>query len=266
MATPFNTRLLAEIERKGTSLCLGLDLDPGRDSPLHNSTLGTLRAAAASIVEATWAQVAAYKLNFAFFERHGPDGYAWLAELAAFIGDRALVIGDGKRGDIGNSARHYAEATFGALGMDAATVQPMLGRDSMEPFMADPAKGAFVLCLTSNPGADDFQRHPPGDPLFMRGAALAQNANRQNNLGLVVGATRPEDLASIRRAAPDLPFLMPGVGAQGGDLEAALSAGRPTAPVLIAVSRSVIYAGNGTLADITRAVAGYNAAIQAAAP
>ncbi len=264
MATPFHTRLLAEIERKGTCLCLGLDLDPGRDSPLHDSTLASLREAAESIVEATWTQVAAYKLNFAFFERHGPDGYAWLAELAAFIGDRALIIGDGKRGDIGNSARHYAEAIFGVLGMDAATVQPIMGHDSIAPFIADPAKGAFVLCLTSNPGADDFQRHPPGEPFFMRVAAWAQSANRQKNIGLVVGATRPDDLDRIRKVAPDLPFLMPGVGAQGGDLEAALSAGRPAAPVLIAVSRGILYAGDGSLTNITGAVADYNTAIRAA--
>ena len=162
-------------------------------------------------------------------------------------------------------ARHYAEAIFGVLGMDAATVQPTMGHDSMAPFIADPAKGAFVLCLTSNPGAGDFQRHPPGDPFFMRVAAWAQSANRRQNLGLVVGATRPDDLDRIRKVAPDLPFLMPGVGAQGGDLQAALSAGRPTAPVLIAVSRGILYAGDGTLDDITGAVADYNAAIRAAA-
>ena len=146
--------------------------------------------------------------------------------------------------------------------MDAATVQPLMGPDSMAPFFEDPAKGTFVLCLTSNPGAEEFQRQPPDDPLFMRVATWAQSANRKQNLGLVVGATRPDDLARIRQAAPDLPFLIPGVGAQGGDLQAALSAGTPTSPVLIAISRAILYAADGTLDDITEAAANYNAAIR----
>ncbi len=148
----FNDRVRAAISGKHSRLCLGLDLDPERHSSLHGKDLGSLKVAARQIVDATCDLVWGYKLNFAFFERFGSAGYAWLEELAAYIGDRALTIGDAKRGDIGNSARNYAHAIFGHLDLDAVTVNPYMGRDSLAPFIADPAKGAFVLCLTSNPG------------------------------------------------------------------------------------------------------------------
>ncbi len=243
---------------------MGLDLDPGRPSALHSADFASLINAAARIVEATWEQVAAYKLNMAFFERHGPAGNAWLADLTALIGDRAIIIGDGKRGDIGNSARHYAEALFGQLRMDAATVHPSMGYDSLAPFAEDSAKGVFILCLTSNPGSADFQRFPDDDPLYLRIANWAQRHNTQGNLGLVVGATQPDDFSLIRSAAPDLPLLVPGVGAQGGDLEAALEVSRPHAPVLITISRGLTYAGTGTIEEIVAATQSYNARIQEA--
>ncbi|MFB0515555.1 MAG: orotidine-5'-phosphate decarboxylase [Candidatus Neomarinimicrobiota bacterium] len=263
MLGPFNTRLRAEVERKESQLCLGLDLDPARPSQLHNTTLDSLKEASLVIVEETWDQVWGYKLNFAFFERFGSAGYAWLEELAAAIHHRALVIGDAKRSDIGNSARNYARAIFQHLELDAATVNPYMGQDALEPFIADPGRGAFVLCLTSNPGAEDFQRHGNEQPLYLEVAAWAQALNDAGNLGLVVGATHPDDLTRVRQAAPDLPFLIPGIGAQGGDLEPAVACGTPAAPSIINVSRGILYAGQGSLEDILAAVNDYNRQINA---
>jgi orotidine-5'-phosphate decarboxylase len=258
MTSPFNTRLRAEVERKQSHLCLGLDLDPSRPSRLHDNTLESLIDASFTIVEETWDQVWGYKLNFAFFERFGSKGYTWLENLASEIGDRAVIIGDAKRGDIGNSARNYAHVIFQHLDLDAATVNPYMGQDAVEPFLADPARGAFILCLTSNPGAEDFQRYGNGRPLFLEVAAWAQNLNDADNLGLVVGATHPTDLEDVRITAPNLPFLIPGIGAQGGSLEAALAISTVEAPSIINVSRGILYAGEGTLEDILAAIEKYN--------
>jgi orotidine-5'-phosphate decarboxylase len=256
--SPFNARLRIEVERKQSHLCLGLDLDPARSSRIHDTTLDSLRQASLDIVEETWDQVWGYKLNFAFFERFGSKGYAWLEELAEAIHQRALVIGDAKRGDIGNSARHYAQAIFQHLDLDAATVNPYMGQDALEPFIADPARGAFVLCLTSNPGAEDFQRHGDDQPLYLEIAQWAQSLNDADNLSLVVGATQTEDLTRIRHVAPDLPFLVPGIGAQGGSLVAAVNSSTPEAPCIINLSRGILYAGEGSLEDILLAIQDYN--------
>ncbi|MFC1618851.1 orotidine-5'-phosphate decarboxylase [Candidatus Neomarinimicrobiota bacterium] len=258
MTNPFNTRLRAEVERKQSHLCLGLDLDPARPSQLHDNTLQSLIDASFAIVEETWDQVWGYKLNFAFFERFGSQGYAWLEDLAAAIDQRALIIGDAKRGDIGNSARNYAHAIFQHLNLDAVTVNAYMGRDAVEPFLADPARGAFVLCLTSNPGAEDFQRYGDDRPLFLEVAAWAQGLNDADNLGLVAGATHPSDLENIRHEAPDLPFLIPGVGAQGGSLEAAMASSTLEAPNIINLSRGILYAGEGAMDDILAAIEQYN--------
>ena len=263
MPAPFNDRLRETVRTTGSRLCLGLDLDPTRSSQLHDSSLASLKAAAEQVVVATSGLVWGYKLNFAFFERHGSPGFAWLEELAATIRARAgrvIIIGDAKRGDIGSSARFYAETIFDHLSLDAATVNPYLGWDSLEPFIAAPDKGAFVLCLTSNPGSADLQRFPgqpsPGTAagLYLKVATWAQDRNASNNVGLVVGATHADDLAAIRKAAPRLPFLVPGVGAQGGSLTAAVRCGTRDAPSIITVSRSVLYAGAGALDEIVTAV------------
>ena len=261
MRVPFYKRITDEISAKGSSLCLGLDLDPRRESPLHDSSFGAIRDASLAIVEATVDLVWGFKLNLAFFEQHGADGIHWLEELRALIADRAVVIGDGKRGDIGSSAQRYADALLGRLDFDAVTVSPYMGRDSIEPFAADPSRGAFILCLTSNPGSGDFQTQPPDDPLYLRVAKWAETHNAQANLGLVGGATRPGEMAGIRAAAPSLPFLVPGIGQQGGEIEAAMDADRRSVPVIVTVARSILYHGNGTLEDIRLAIGEYNHAI-----
>ena len=265
MSVSFNSRLRSEVQRKQSRLCLGLDLDPHRKSSLHDVSLSSMKDAAEAIVEATWEKVWGYKLNFAFFERLGSAGYTWLEELAVTLQGKGILIGDGKRSDIGNSARGYAEAIFNHLSLDAATVNPYMGRDALEPFMAVPEKGAFVLCLTSNPGSADFQWHGTEQPLHLRVASWAQSLNDHDNLGLVVGATQPDHLNQIRETATELPFFMPGVGAQGGSLEQAVGAGTAAAPSIIVVSRGILYAGEGSLEDITEALDGMNAQINALA-
>jgi orotidine-5'-phosphate decarboxylase len=160
------------------------------------------------------------------------------------------VIGDAKRGDIGNTARAYAEALFERLELDAATVNPYMGRDAVEPFLAYPDRGVLILCRTSNPGAAEIQNlHVEYDgtrrPLYEVMALRARSWNYNGNAGLVVGATAPAELEAIRALAPDLPILIPAVGAQGGDVAAAARAHQPAAPAIVSASRAVLYASDG---------------------
>jgi orotidine 5'-phosphate decarboxylase subfamily 2 len=205
------------------------------------------------LVKATAPYAAAFKPNAAFFELLGPDGWRALKDLIGAIrlesqrlGSRIPVILDAKRGDIASTAEAYAASAFENLGADCITLSPFLGRDSIEPFIRDPEKGAFLLCKTSNAGAADLQDlmvSPAGAegpvPLHIYVAQLAQTWNTNGNIGLVVGATYPEALARVRAAAPAMWFLAPGIGAQGGELQAALDAGLRSdgSGLLINVSR-----------------------------
>lgn len=200
------------------------------------------------IIQATKDVVCAYKLNLAFYESSGISGWESLEETLHEIPSDVVTIADGKRGDIGNTSKHYARSLFEQWGFDAQTVNPYLGMDALEPFMSYSEKGIFVLCLTSNPGATDFQRLMFGqEPLFCRVAEKVNEYNRNENCGLVVGATQAEDLPTIRKIAPSLPFLIPGIGAQGGDLESAILEGTDKNGnlALINASRSILYASEG---------------------
>jgi orotidine-5'-phosphate decarboxylase len=169
------------------------------------------------IIDATADLVCAYKPNLAFYEAFGLEGLVALEKTVKYIPEGIPVIGDAKRGDIGNTARRYAEALFSAFGFDAATLNPYLGYDSVEPFLEYPDKGVFILCRTSNPGALDFQALRCGDvPLYEVVAQKAKEWDRYGNIGLVVGATYPEELRRIRQLCPQMPLLIPGLGAQGG--------------------------------------------------
>lgn len=168
------------------------------------------------VIDATAGIVCAYKFNLAFFEALGVGGIDLLYRVRDRLPGDALVIADAKRGDIGSTARCYASALYDSLAADAATVNPLMGSDSAEPFLAYRDKLTFFLALTSNPGASDFILH---NGLYLRLAEAVSSWNSGENCGLVVGATRPQLAAEVRRAAPGLPFLIPGVGAQGGDLE-----------------------------------------------
>ena len=237
-------------------LCIGLD---PHVSDLEKPTAASALAFCLRIVKQTAPYAAAFKPNAAFFEFFGPEGWATLKQVIEAIqeesdrkGSMIPVILDAKRGDIASTAEAYAKSAFEHLGAHAITLNPYLGKDSIDPFLGFPEKGAFLLCKTSNPGAGDLQELPVGgeSPLYVHVAELAQQWNSGNNIGLVVGATQPEALTRVRAAAPDLWFLSPGVGAQGGDLETALKAGLrlDSKGMLINVSRSIARAENPGLA------------------
>jgi uridine monophosphate synthetase len=221
-------------------LCIGLD--PHVDL-LPQPTAEGARDFCWRLIEATADQACAFKPNSAFFEFFGGEGWAALREVIALVPDGIPVILDAKRGDIASTAHAYSRAVFETLGADAVTLSPYLGSDSLEPFLADPERGVFLLCKTSNPSADDLQALTIEgiEPLYLRLARLASMWNTADNLGLVVGATDPIALAQVRAEVPDMWLLAPGVGAQGGDLEAACRAGlrQDGLGMVIPVSRGI---------------------------
>ena len=235
---------------KDSALCVGLDPDPERlPTPLRDGRLLTdaVREFCATIVEATAPYAVAYKPNFAFFEALGPAGLTVLDQVTAAIPDDCLLIADAKRGDIGNSARFYAQSIYETMGFDACTVSPYLGRDSISPFLEHADTCTFVLARTSNDGAADLQEACTcdGTPLYRHVAqqVAAWSAEAEGTAGLVAGATAPEALAELRADAPSLPFLIPGVGAQGGRPRDVMdAAATDDGPVLVNSSRSIIYA------------------------
>ncbi len=231
-------------------LCIGLDPDPDM-MPVSN-----VFEFNQGIVDATAGAASAYKPNLAFYEALGTAGMKALEDTIAHIrkaAGNAIIIGDAKRGDIGQSARAYAKAMFDVWGFDAITVNAWGGADSVEPFLEDETRGVFVWCRGSNPGSADFQDIQTGPtgktlPLYQRMALACSQWNTRGNIGLVVGATAPTQLASVRELCPEMPLLIPGVGAQGGDLEAAVRAGVDAKGrlALINSSRGVIYASRGS--------------------
>jgi orotidine-5'-phosphate decarboxylase len=239
----FFADLEARIEDIGSVLSVGLDTGLDR-VPDHLQDQDLPRwAFNRRIIDATEEFATAYKPNAAFYE--DPDGWRALEETIAYAqGKNIPIVLDAKRGDIGNTARQYADLLDRA---DAITVSPYMGRDSLEPFLSREDKGVFVLCRTSNPGGADLQdlELASGEPVYERVAALADLWNKSGNVGLVVGATASEELEALRESVPDLPFLVPGVGAQGGEVESAVEYGLAEGVGLVNASRSVIYAGEG---------------------
>ncbi len=245
---------LAKASRKNSSLlCVGLDPDPAL-IPAGVDILDFNKA----IIGATADLVCAYKPNIAFYEALGSAGPDVLKRTRDYIPGDIPVIIDAKRGDIGNTARAYAKSLFDYYGCDAATVNPYLGYDALEPFIEYRDRGIFVLCRTSNKGAVDFQSltiETDGGPsmLFEVVAAKVNEWNKYGNLGLVVGATYPDELMKIRQSYPEMPLLIPGVGAQGGELAQVVSYGADAGRqrTIINSSRQIIYASKGR--DFARA-------------
>jgi orotidine-5'-phosphate decarboxylase len=248
---PFADRLAAAADRVGSWLCVGLDPDPAH-YPQGVAAEDTADFVLA-IIDATSDLACAYKPNAAFFEALGPLGHEALIDAIAAVPPETPVILDGKRNDIGNTARKYAQAAFDELGADAVTVTPYLGRDTVEPFASYEDKGVFLLCRTSNPSAPDFQDLPTdgaGTPLWQ---AVAHKAMRDwqpefGNLGLVAGATYPDELNRIRALCGDgVPLLIPGVGPQGADARTTLEHGddRHGRFALVNVGRGILRAGTG---------------------
>jgi uridine monophosphate synthetase len=257
----FFSFLQKRVDDCSSLLCVGLD---PHVSELKEPTAASALDFCLRLVKATAPYAAAFKPNAAFFEVFGAEGWTALKQVILTIhavserlGSRIPVILDAKRGDIASTAEAYSNSAFETLGADGITLNPYLGKDSIEPFIQDQEKGVFLLCKTSNPGAGDLQdltvsKDNNGSPLFLYEyvARLAQQWNTKNNIGLVVGATYPETLARVRAAAPDLWFLVPGVGTQGGDLSSALKAGLRAdgKGLLINVSRSISRAQDPRLA------------------
>jgi orotidine-5'-phosphate decarboxylase len=254
---PFRERLAEAQARSGSLLCVGLDPDLKKLPADLAARPDALLAFNRRIVDATADLAAAYKPQIAFYSAVGAEQQ--LVESIAYIRSRAphaVVILDAKRNDIGNTAEAYATEAFERYGADAVTVSPYMGEDSVRPFLRRADRAAVVLCRTSNAGARDFQDLLiDGLPLYRRVAERAAHSwNALGNLLLVVGATFPREMAELRRAHPELTFLVPGIGAQGGDLEATLAAGLDAqgAGLLISASRSIIFAGD---TDAIRAAA-----------
>ncbi|MGE5864668.1 MAG: orotidine-5'-phosphate decarboxylase [Rhizobacter sp.] len=245
---------LQRAERQNQSmLCVGLDPEPAKLPGTMRGDASRIFEFCARIVDATKDLVIAFKPQIAYFAAHRAEDQ--LEQLMAHIrrvAPEVPVILDAKRGDIGSTAEQYAREAFERYQADAVTLSPFMGFDSIEPYLRYPGKGVILLCRTSNPGGSDlqFQRlaDVPGQPrLFEHLARLAQTDwNRNGQVGLVVGATFPEEIARVRELAPTLPLLIPGVGAQGGDAAATVKAGwRPNGPIIVNSSRAVLYASSG---------------------
>jgi len=251
----FLDKLLAVSRQQDSLLCVGLDPEQER-LPSRLQNMPAARAVTyfcQAIIEATAPYVCAFKPNLAFFEVLGPEGmYVFQKVLQAVPGHIPIIV-DAKRGDLGNTARNYAATVFDIYACDAVTVNPYLGYDSVAPFLAYEEKAVFFLCRTSNPSAHDFQdllvceEKGQVGPLYEEIAKHVQLWNNAGNCGLVVGATYPQELNTIRSMCPEMPILIPGVGAQGGNLEASVLAGVDASgeKAIISASRAILYAGDG---------------------
>ena len=256
-------RLRSRVERLGSPLCLGLDPHPDRLPAGLPADLRGVESFTRGVLEAAVPEVSAVKINVAFFEAFGSAGWAALERLRRDVPQDLYLILDAKRGDIGSTAERYAAGLFGHLDADAVTLSPYLGEDAIEPFLAHPHRCVYILARTSNPSAASVQelegRH---GPLYLAVARWAAATWTDGRVGLVVGATASAELARVREAVPGPGFLVPGVGAQGGDLSAAVKACHGTwAPGIVSLSRGIAEASRGS--DWQRAAATAAGALRA---
>ena len=250
----FNQQLQSAWASQGSMLCVGFDPDPKRlPTALQGKPEGIFEFCR-DIADATADLVCAFKPQFAYFASQRAE--AQLEKLIAHLKNKyphIPVILDSKRGDIGSTADHYALEAFERYGADAITVNPYMGFDTIEPYLKHHGKGVIVLCRTSNPGGSDLQFlnvSPNGEPLYLHVAKLAATQwNQSGQIGLVVGATFPEEIAKVRSIVGEIPLLIPGIGAQGGDIEATVKAGsivgKPGTGMIINSSRAILYASSG---------------------
>jgi len=234
------------IKDKKSCLCVGLDSDYSKLPSFFPPTAEGVMAFNEDIIKVTKKHCVAYKLNTAFYEVLGAEGWAVLEETIGLIGSEHFVIADAKRGDIGNTAKKYAETFFVGLQADAITLSPYMGGDTLLPFLNYSDKWSIVLALTSNPGAKDIQwLSTPKGNVYKEVVAIAKRHANPENCMFVVGGTRPEDLKSMRDLCPDYFFLVPGVGKQGGTVASVMQAGKRSSGecgLLINSSRSIIFA------------------------
>ena len=234
----FKEKLSKKIKANNSLLCVGLDID---EDKISNSSLFEFNE---RIIDETKDLVCAYKINMAFYEFFGKKGYELLEKTIDHIPDDIVIIIDGKRNDIGNTAEKYAKSVFETLKADATTVNPYLGSDGIKPFLKFNDKCSFILCRTSNPSAKEFQDIKSNNkPLYEKVAEKIREWNKIGCCGAVVGATYPEELKKIREIlGDDIPILLPGIGKQGGDLEKSVKYGGEN--TIIVSARSIIYAKN----------------------
>ena len=253
MSSSFTERLQTAEAAHRSLLCVGLDPEPNRFPGAWKGDASRIFDFCAAIVDATHDLALAFKPQIAYFAAHrAEDQLERLMAHIRAVAPHVPVILDAKRGDIGSTAEQYAREAFVRYQADAVTLSPFMGFDSIEPYMHYESKGLILLCRTSNPGGDDLQAQElaGGELLYEHIAALAAGPwNRNGQLGLVVGATYPKELAAVRELAPTLPLLIPGVGAQGGDAAATVraawrgdAAGHTTAPIIVNSSRAILYA------------------------
>ncbi len=251
----FIDKLHKSSQKNNSLLCIGLDIDLSRIPQTLLNQSDPIYLFNREIISATKDLVCAYKPNMAFYEMHGMYGLSSLVKTIEFINSLNIpIILDAKRGDIGNSSAAYAKAIFQVFKADATTLSPYMGQDSVEPFLEHKDKGIFILCMTSNSGAKDFQF----PDLYKSVAKKAKEWDHNKNCGLVVGATKPEELKEIREIVPDMPLLIPGIGTQGGDIEKTVKNGvnKKGENAIINSSRSIIYASqNQDFAEAARSAA-----------
>ncbi len=251
--------LIAQIRRKKSFLCVGLDTEWSKIPAHLLETEDPIFAFNKAIIDATRDLCVAYKPNLAFYEARGPQGWHSLQKTINYIGQEHFTIADAKRGDIGNTSRLYAQTFFETYTFDSVTVAPYMGADSVQPFLDFPNKWVILLALTSNEGSSDFQMGIQDEalPLYEKVMRKAMTWGTPENLMFVIGATHPDKFADIRRIAPDHFLLVPGVGTQGGDLEALCQYGlNQDIGLLVNASRGIIYAGSGLdFADKARTAA-----------
>lgn len=244
----FRARLQETARKNDSWVCVGLDPDADR-LPRVGSMADEFRTFLLDVIDRTKDSVCAFKPNSAFFEALGPGGHEVLSDVVAHARRYAPVILDAKRADIGNTAKAYATWAFDQLQADAITAHPYMGRDSVEPFFARAERGVFLLARTSNPGAADLQslKLATGEPLYEHVVQLARQWDHERNVGLVAGATAPDELRRIRHlAGPDMLLLIPGVGAQGGSPEHAIRFGANAFGdnAIVTASRSILYSSD----------------------
>ena len=225
-------------------LCVGLDPDPNRLPLQFSPNPDGIFQFLLKVISVSAPYAAAYKVNTAFYEAWGQEGWSLLENIAKALPESTVRIADAKRGDIGNTAKHYARAFLDRMPFDAVTLNPYMGGDTLQPFLENADKGAYVLALTTNRGSKDLQYFSDGkSTLYQHILQMIPTWAPNGNLGAVVGATHPQELALIRRQFPSIPLLIPGIGAQGGDAQAIveIAGGEDRGPLLVNVSRALLY-------------------------
>jgi len=234
-------KLLNSITKNNSILCVGLDSDISK-MPVHfEKNIYGLFDFNQTVIEQTKDFAAAYKINFAFYEQYGSDGFGLIKQTLDLIPQNIFTVADAKRGDIGNTSSAYAKSVFDFFSFDSITVNPYMGFDSIAPFLEDKSKFVFLLALTSNKGSNDFQRLiSDGKPIYQHIIEKTVKKFPKENIGFVIGATHPKELFDLRKIIPENAILIPGVGTQGGDIRAIKEANNKSL-ALINVSRAIIY-------------------------